>query len=214
MATIVDVRLPVEGFPLGMAIPEDPGLGIELERIVPTTEGVLPFFWVRNCSSFERFERAVLATPAVRGVEVVSRVEGDRLYRARWDDRVEGIVTGLVETGATIVEAVGGEEGWRFELRFPERERVRAFQRYCRERKLPIEVRRVSTIRERAAGSGYQLTDAQLETVRLAYDRGYFEEPRGVTQSELATAFGVSQRAISRRLRRGLSRLVANTIAK
>lgn len=214
MATIVDVRLPVEGFPLGAAILADPGLRIELERIVPIAEGVLPFFWVRDCSSFERFEEAVLATSAVCGLEAVSRVEGDRLYRARWNEQVEGVVTGLVETGATIVEAVGDGEGWRFELRFPERGRVRAFQRYCREQDLPIELRRVYTDREQAAKAGYQLTDDQRETVRLAYDRGYFEEPRGVTQTELAAEFGVSQRAVSRRLRRGLSRLVGNTIAR
>lgn len=213
MATIADFRLPVDGFPLGRAIQADPDLRIELERIVPTEEGVLPFFWVWNCDDFERFERTVLDQRTVRSLEEISQTEGGRLYRARWNERVEGLVRGMARTGVTILDGRGTSEGWRFELRFPDRSDVRAFQQYCLDNDVPVDLRRVYTAREQSTGTGFQLTENQRETLVSAYERGYFDEPQGVTQTELADDFGISQRAVSRRIRSGLLRLVANTIA-
>lgn len=213
MATIADFRLPVDEFPLGYAITADPGVRVELERIVPAEEDVMPFFWVWHCSDYEQFERIALETRAIRSLEEVSRTDAGRLYRARWAEAVEGLVRGVARTGVTILDGRGTSEGWRFELRFAERGDIRTFQQYCHDNGLSVNLRRVYTPRERSVGEAYQLTDDQLETIRTAYERGYFDEPQGVTQTELAEEFDISQRAVSRRLRRGLSRLVGNTVA-
>lgn len=45
-----------------------------------------------------------------------------------------------------------------------------------------------------------RLTDRQWEVLHLAYERGYFERPRGTTQSDLATAVGISQETVSQHL--------------
>lgn len=213
MATIADFRLPLAEFALGVAIEDAPSVRIELERIVPTEEGVLPFFWVWNCPDFEAFERRLLATDAVTALEVASETADERLYRARWNADVEEFVQGIARIGATILDGRGTSDGWQFEVRFGERAQIRAFQRYCHERSVPVELERIYTAREIRLGEEYQLTDEQRETIRRAYDRGYFDEPQRVTQTELATEFGISQRAVSRRIRRGLSRLVGNTVA-
>ncbi len=44
------------------------------------------------------------------------------------------------------------------------------------------------------------LTDRQWEAVRLAYERGYFDEPRACSQTELADAMGISQKTFSQHL--------------
>jgi predicted DNA binding protein len=59
----------------------------------------------------------------------------------------------------------------------------------------------------------YDLTKTQRDTLLAAYQSGYFEDPQGITQAELAERFGVSQRAVSKRLRSGVSRLIGNTLA-
>lgn len=46
------------------------------------------------------------------------------------------------------------------------------------------------------------LTTRQRETLRLAADRCYFEIPRRATLADLADELGVSDQAISERLRR------------
>lgn len=213
MATIANFRLPVDGLPLGRAIRDDPTVRVELERIVPAEEGILPFFWVWECTDFERFERTVAETRAVRSLEEVTRVENGRLYRTRWNDDVEGLVHGISNTGGTILDGHGSADSWRIELRFVHHTRIRPFLQYCHDNGVPIELGRVYTDADVRNGVRFGLTGSQRETIRAAYERGYFDEPRGVTQAELAAEFDVSQRAISRRIRRGLGSLVGSTIA-
>ncbi|MEF8842565.1 MAG: helix-turn-helix domain-containing protein [Haloarculaceae archaeon] len=58
---------------------------------------------------------------------------------------------------------------------------------------------------------GPRVTETQRETLRLAYEAGYYEEPRETTLGELATELGVGERAVFRRLRRGTRGLLAAT---
>ncbi len=44
------------------------------------------------------------------------------------------------------------------------------------------------------------LTDRQWEAAYLAYERGYFDQPRRTSQAELATAMGISQKTFSQHL--------------
>jgi hypothetical protein len=44
-------------------------------------------------------------------------------------------------------------------------------------------------------------TARQWEVLRLAYERGYFERPRGATQGDVAQALGISQKTVSQHLR-------------
>lgn len=46
-----------------------------------------------------------------------------------------------------------------------------------------------------------ELTETQAETLQVALEQGYFESPRQVTQAELGEEFGVSAKAIGKRLR-------------
>jgi len=48
---------------------------------------------------------------------------------------------------------------------------------------------------------------AQQEALSLAFDRGYFEIPRRVTLVELGDEVGVSDQALSERLRRAQTKL-------
>lgn len=213
MAIIAAYQLPLEGFPLGVGIAGEPSICVELERLVPTEDGNIPFFWVWECSDFDTFERRVCDTDAVRSLTVLTEAEDRRLYRARWSDTVEGFLSGMTELGATLLNGAGTRDGWRFELRFDQRSSVRTFLEYCQEQAVPVELIRLYTPQEASTRDRYSLTDEQQETLRLAYERGYFDEPRAITQAELAREFDISQRAISRRLQRGLSQLIAETIA-
>jgi hypothetical protein len=60
--------------------------------------------------------------------------------------------------------------------------------------------------------AGRGLTAAQREAIRAAADRGYFKVPREVSLKELAEQLGVSEQAVSQRLRRGLGNLVAGSV--
>jgi len=57
------------------------------------------------------------------------------------------------------------------------------------------------------------LTRSQRETLLLALEMGYFEEPRAVTLEDVAAEHGISQPAAGGRIRRGIRRLLTATVA-
>lgn len=46
MSFVAEFTMPPEALPFGETLKENPGTEIEVERIVPTQESALPFFWV------------------------------------------------------------------------------------------------------------------------------------------------------------------------
>jgi predicted DNA binding protein len=56
------------------------------------------------------------------------------------------------------------------------------------------------------------VTDSQGDALRVAFEMGYFEEPRSATLSEVATALDVSQPAAGGLIRRGTKRLVESCL--
>ena len=58
----------------------------------------------------------------------------------------------------------------------------------------------------------WDMTPAQEEAVRAAYDLGYFQVPRAVTASEVAEELGVSKSAFLERLRRAQGSLLGQIL--
>jgi len=82
---------------------------------------------------------------------------------------------------------------------------------YAESNGIDIELRQVNeyaSVLNTAAG----LSDSQREALRVAFDAGYFEEPRDVTLGEVATQLDISQPAASGLLRRAIRRLVVSSL--
>ncbi|MFC7154398.1 bacterio-opsin activator domain-containing protein [Halomarina halobia] len=212
MVSIGEFHLPLHDFPLGEAIASESDVRVDFERVVPTDDGVIPLFWAWDGGDFDEFATLVRRSPEIQSLTEIARIESGRLYRAAWVPDASGIVHALSEVDATLLSASGTADGWQFVLRFPDRSRVRELIEFCTDRGLALELKCVYTPRDRLEGTRYGLTDRERETLRSAYEQGYYDEPRGVTQTELARQFDVSQRAISRRLRRGIGRLLGSTV--
>lgn len=58
-----------------------------------------------------------------------------------------------------------------------------------------------------------ELSEVERRTLAVAADRGYFEEPRGVTLDGLAREFGVSDTAVSKNMRRAERKLLPRILA-
>lgn len=56
------------------------------------------------------------------------------------------------------------------------------------------------------------ITEEQREALLMAFERGYFEEPRETSLEELATELDVSASAVGARLRRGMKSLVRSSL--
>ena len=69
-----------------------------------------------------------------------------------------------------------------------------------------VRLERISPLRVEGEGSvdsRWDLTPAQAEAMKTAYEMGYFEVPRGASSETVAAELGVSKSAFLERLRRG-----------
>lgn len=214
MTAIAELSFPPEAYPLGEAVVVPEGTRVELERLVPTGEGVLPYLWVWSDTP-DRFLAHLRAQPAVDDVAVVYRDERDVLIRAGWRLAPGTLLHFLADEAVALVSATGTADGWVVELR-GERAVLRRVEAFCREAAVEMTLRRVYEataleVAERHDSPG-GLTRLQHETLLAALEAGYFEEPREVTLEELAGELGVSPRAISRRLRRGVANALRSSL--
>lgn len=201
------MSVPAEDFALGPSVTADGGR-LWLERVVPLGDAFVPYVWASGWSE-EVVEGALREAAAVESCAVVDRTTDGLLIRVEWSNRTGGFLDAVVASGATVLEGVGERSVWRFRLRFDDDEDLAACYRECAERGVPVEVERVYGPEARPnVGVVSALTETQRETLAVALDEGYFEVPRRITLVELADELGVSDTAVSQRLRRGLVALL------
>lgn len=105
-----------------------------------------------------------------------------------------------------------GDPGWTVHLEVPDREALIEFREILQKRNIGFELLRLSQGTSTAAGP-FDLSEKQREALVAAYENGYFEIPRGISQQGLAKLLGASPTAVSQRLRRATQALIAATVA-
>jgi len=215
MSTIAEFTIPADAFPLGRLFEGREDAVVELERLVPTKPGLIPYVWVQSMtrSEVEAVVRAGERVPELNGIQLVDEVEGNFLLRLNWGPNYEGILRAVSEMDVTLVSGVGSADSWTFEVRGDNRKQIAAFQRYCAEHEQTVSLRALNTLSSTRSGAAYDLTDPQREALLLAHRRGYYHSPREVTLEDLASEVGISGQAFGSRLRRGIDRLVGSTLA-
>lgn len=212
MATEATFTIPADQFPLGTLFKQLPGVTVELERIVPAQNVVIPYFWVRG-TVVEDIEEAFDDHPAIKNIKLVDSVEDEYLLRVEWSLQYEGVLSTLLETGILLIKAVGTEAGWTFDIRGDDRRDIAAFRERCLELGISITLTKLQALTPLDPETGAVLTDAQQEALVLAYERGYFNTPRDVTMTDIGDELGISQQAVASRLRRGISAILGSTLA-
>lgn len=215
MTSIAEFTLSPEDFPLGRVFEDSPGVTLELDRVVPAGDTVLPYFWVHlhgRDYDLEAILEVFDGLPELRSAVMMEDLGDSGLFRAEWDPDHLGIMSAIPATGVTVLSASGSEAGWTFELRASKNQQFAAFQQYCEEHDIDVTLERLSRLSETTSGSEYDLTAEQHAALVLAYEEGYYEDPPATDQEALAAELGISRQALSARLRRGYRNLVGNTI--
>lgn len=211
MIQIVDITVPAEAFELGTLTESFRGIHVELERMIPLRDSVIPLFWAANVDERELIE-TLEASPLTEEVRYLTEDGRRKLFEVRWSSEVDGLVTLLLEHDARLLEGESIGEGWDFRLQFPSQNHLTAFQEGCEEEGIQVLLRRMYN--PHYPGNGDAVSSEQQEAIVTAFEHGYFEVPRNTTLSELADRFDISDNAYSQRLRRGLSSLIYETMVK
>jgi len=211
MSVIAEISIPATEFELGRIMDLSESETVELESVVPTSERAVPFFWVYD-ADFETFERAVTENGTVDELAKIDTYEDRGLYTFDWSVENDAVFRAARSVDAYILNATGTDESWRFELRFPSHDALSTFQERCRVNDVGFEVLRVYNPSKPDVGPWFGLTERQREAIVLAVEQGYYDIPRGCTTVELGERLGISDQAVTERLRRAIVTLVENTI--
>jgi len=102
-------------------------------------------------------------------------------------------------------------DGWRQSGWFADREAFIEFSTFW-QHNAGFQLHRLTRAGQpETAGDG--LSDRQLEALRTAYERGYFEVPRRTSLDTIAAELEISASSLSERLRRAQTHLIEETVA-
>lgn len=211
MPTIVWGDLPTSEFALQETFDVVPDAVFESEQVVQNgTDVVMPMLWAR-AGDPDELDVALENDPTVGEVTKLAELDGEVLYRMEWVRQVELVLQMMLNSSGTVLDAYGNSERWRLRIFYPDREELSATNEFCEEHDLPFDVRRVRDMDSEPA-SRYGLTNEQYESLKRAWEAGYFDVPRETGIEELAEELGISHQALSERLRRGHNTLVENML--
>jgi len=211
MSVIAELRIPAADFELGRILDLSDGVSLDLETLVPAGDRAVPFFRAHDVDA-EAFAARIRTRSGVDRVEIVEEFDDQTLYALDWDAEGDRFLSAVRAQCGQILRGSGGGDEWRFELRFPDHDALSTFRERCTDADVTLSVERVYHPSQPDAGTRFGLTEHQHEALTLAVEMGYYDVPRRCTTIEVATELGISDQALTERLRRGISTLAANTI--
>ncbi|QLG63725.1 helix-turn-helix domain-containing protein [Halorarum salinum] len=198
--------------PIGQLVRENPSMTLEFERIVPTEDALMPYFWVHG-GDIASFEGDLAASPLVTDFDLLDQFENTALYRVEWKPDQGMLIQGIVEAEGAILEGDVGQAQMEFLVRFPDHDHLGRFYNYCMEHDITVEMRQIYSLTDRSERAReFGLTADQREALVLAARYGYFSTPRETSMSELADELGITQQAMSERIRRGMEKVMLEAL--
>ncbi|WP_345779410.1 helix-turn-helix domain-containing protein [Natrinema sp. SYSU A 869] len=173
--------------------------------------------WVDG-DGFEKFDAGLEADPTVIASSPVVEFDSRRLYQLELtpDGQRVSVYPTVIKEGGVLREVTATHEGWYFRVAFPSDEALERFHAFFMEHSLEVEIRELYDESESLGLAGsrsqYGITDRQCEALVAAVDTGYLDIPRSCSLAELGERFDISPNATSERFRRGVKRLIENTV--
>jgi predicted DNA binding protein len=213
MSIIAEFRLSDAPLVLRPSVRAAPGMTLRREwSFAQEDSDPVMFVWASG-GDFEAFEGALPDDPTIREHERIDDEGDERLYRVVID---RGVSTNPAPidraTGASRLSIETSVDGAVLEVRLPDREVLQEYVRLLREEGFTVELLRAHPASQPEDRFG--LSAKQAEALETAHENGYFEVPRETNLGTLADELGVSEQALSERIRRGLSTVLDETVGE
>lgn len=177
-----------------------------------TNPGATLFPFLVQYDDRAELERTLETDGTVAAYETVDWTEGTGIYYIEHTPETELISRAVTDVNGFLLHTETKDEGWLVRLLLPDRGALNSIWEYASERGISLEIMEVYGNQDASGEGSYGLTDEQEAALLIAYERGYFSEPRDVSLDEVAGEMGLSSTAMSGRLRRGMRNLIAATL--
>ena len=170
------------------------------------------FFYHIVSDDFSTFEDGLRTDSTIGDFErVIETRETEAIYSFEYTDEAKILSPVISAANGVILDMENDGSAWILTVWMPERTDLVHLWDYAQANGIDIELQRVNeygSLGTTDAG----LTDSQREALLVAFETGYFEEPRNATLSDVAADLDISQPAASGLLRRGIRRLIISAL--
>jgi len=218
MSVITEVRFAHDHGALAYTLNELQETDVRLIRET-STEPEQKTYFLRFDSDRTEAIRAVLADDhTVRSIESAPESDDQKLWGVEFAGDTELLNPLVTSKGGFVLHArstttASGSRGWHESWLLPDQEAIHTIWQHAREQGFEFEPLRFrpweGTLSERRLTG--RLTEEQLTALTLAYEHGYFTEPRETDLAELAELLDLSPSAVAGRLKRGMRLLIEET---
>jgi predicted DNA binding protein len=171
------------------------------------------FFWF-EASDFEAVESALDEDHTVADYAVIVEREDRRTYRIEYSEEAKLLTPAMTEVGGLILESRSHSNGWELRIHLTDHDGLYALSEYAAGEGIRLEILSLKQTEETYDRFDLGLTDEQREALVAAFVHGYFDEPRRTSLEGLASLLGISQTAVSGRLRRASASLVEEVLVE
>jgi predicted DNA binding protein len=170
------------------------------------------FFYHIESADLRQFEDGLRNDSTVGDFERVTETGDERaIYSFEYTDEAKTLSPVISAANGVILDMENDGRAWVLTVWMSERADLAHLWDYARRNDVDIELLRVNEYAS-LGSTDAGLTDSQREALLLAFETGYFEEPRDVTLGEVAAELDISQPAASGLLRRGIKRLIVSSL--
>lgn len=178
-----------------------------------TNPGATDFPFLIEYNDRAELEGMLEDDSTVRDFELVDWTDRTGIYYIEHTPETKLISTVVTDVNGFLVHTETKGNGWLVRLLLPGREALNTVWKYANENDITIAIIEIYGNDDAGGEMSYGLTDEQKAALKIAYEEGYFREPRDISLSEVADVIGLSSTAMSGRLRRGMRNLIAATLA-
>ncbi|MFC5972382.1 helix-turn-helix domain-containing protein [Halomarina salina] len=207
---IVQVRIPCEDFALAETLSQFPEVTVSSGAVAGGGGGVLPLLWI-DAPDHDRLETALREDSTTTGVARLTTHGEEHLYRLSWTPTVALVVEMLTLKQATILDVSATHEGWRMRVLYRSQRPLRDAMDCCEQHHVGVSVQSIHQSAGDSSGQ-FGLTTEQYQSLKLAFEAGYFSIPRETNLEDIAEMQDISHQALSERLRRGTETLMEQAL--
>jgi len=170
------------------------------------------FFYHIESSDFRQFEDGLRTDRTIGQFErVIETGDGTAIYSFEYTEDAKILSPVISAANGVILDMENDGRAWLLTVWLSERTDLAPLWDYAQENDIDIELLRVNDYAS-LGNTDAGLTDSQREALLVAFEAGYFEDPRNATLSEVAADLDISQPAASGLLRRGINRLIVSSL--
>lgn len=219
MTILTEVRFAHEDGALADTLSAFPDLTVSIVRETSTAPDQNVFFFRFDDVPPERIRLVLENDRTVRDASPISAIDDHQLWGIEFTSETKLLGPEVTKEGGFVVDARSSPtrrtpRGWLERWFLPDHSGLHNIWQHAQAAGFEFDVRSLS--QQLQSGDAHidsdPLTEQQRTALVMAYERGYFAEPRTTSLEELADSLDLSPSAVNGRLKRGLRALIGTTL--